>query len=119
MTESMAKAISETERRRKIQQRYNKINNIVPKSSVKKSSNSILKDLNLSRKLKANDVSSASKSDSEVILLDETVSLEDLPSHINQLEESMKQHATNLEFEEASRLRDRIKKLRSKLLGRK
>ena len=52
MTDSMAKAISETERRRAIQQTYNEKNGVVPTAAGKKASNSILSFLELSRKLK-------------------------------------------------------------------
>ena len=52
MTESMAKAISETERRRVIQQTYNDKNGIVPTAAGKKANNSILSLLELSRRLK-------------------------------------------------------------------
>ena len=52
MTESMAKAISETERRRAIQQTYNEKHGVVPTAAGKKASNSILSFLELSRKLK-------------------------------------------------------------------
>ena len=52
MTESLAKAISETERRRGIQQAYNKKHGIVPTAAGKRASNSILSFLELSRKLK-------------------------------------------------------------------
>ena len=51
LTDSMAKAISETERRRSIQQAYNEKHGIVPTAAGKKASNSIL-FLELSRKLK-------------------------------------------------------------------
>ena len=52
MTDSMAKAISETERRRAIQQTYNEKHGVVPRAAGKKASNSILSFLELSRKLK-------------------------------------------------------------------
>ena len=52
MTDSMAKAISETERRRAIQQAYNEKHGVVPTAAGKKASNSILSFLELSRKLK-------------------------------------------------------------------
>ena len=52
MTDSMAKAISETERRRVIQQTYNDKHGVVPTAAGKKASNSILSLLELSRKLK-------------------------------------------------------------------
>ena len=53
MTDSMAKAIEETERRRKIQHTYNEKHGITPTPAGKKASNSILSFLELSRKLKA------------------------------------------------------------------
>lgn len=43
--------------------------------------------------------------------------LESVPELITQLEAQMKEAAKNLEFEEAAKYRDRIKNLRSKLLG--
>ena len=52
MTESMSKAISETERRRSIQQDYNQKNGVSPTPAGKKASNSILSFLELSRRLK-------------------------------------------------------------------
>ncbi|MCP4974262.1 MAG: excinuclease ABC subunit UvrB, partial [Prochlorococcus sp.] len=51
LTDSMAKAISETERRRDIQQAYNEEHGIVPTPAGKKASNSILSFLELSRRL--------------------------------------------------------------------
>ena len=46
------------------------------------------------------------------------MSLDALPELITQLEEKMKTAAKSLEFEEAANLRDRIKSLRQKLVGR-
>ena len=121
MTESMAKAISETERRRMIQQTYNEKNGIVPTAAGKKVSNSILSILELNRRLKDG------SPDSECVpivkqaveeLENDTVDgqiLEFLPELINQLEAKMKDAAKNLNFEEAAALRDRIKSLRSKM----
>ena len=51
LTDSMAKAISETECRRDIQQSYNELNGIVPTPEGKKASNSILPFLELSLRL--------------------------------------------------------------------
>ena len=50
-TDSMKRAISETERRRTIQKKYNQVNGITPKPAGKKIENSILSFLELSRKL--------------------------------------------------------------------
>ena len=45
------------------------------------------------------------------------LSLDDVPELIKKLEIQMKEAAKNLEFEEAAKLRDRIKYLRDKLVG--
>ncbi|MFQ3612714.1 MAG: helicase-related protein, partial [Cyanobacteriota bacterium] len=110
MTGSMARAIAETERRREIQLQYNIQNNITPKPIIKKSSNAILSFLAISRKLSDQDLEKAFQ-DSEEIPLSE------IPELISQLELKMKTAAKNLEFEEAAELRDKIKKLRQRLLG--
>ena len=123
MTDSMAKAISETERRRSIQQSYNEKHGVVPKAAGKKASNSILSFLELSRKLKQDGpdadlvevvgkAAQALEDDSNAAL-----ALEALPELIDQLEAKMKDVARNLDFEEAANLRDRVKQLRQKMAG--
>ncbi len=122
MTDSMAKAIEETERRRKIQHTYNKRHGIVPKAAGKKASNSILNFLELSRKLKTDgpDADLVQVAGKAVQALEEEsdgMALDALPELIDQLEMKMKESAKKLDFEEAANLRDRIKKLRQKLVG--
>jgi len=123
MTDSMAKAISETERRREIQSIYNTKNGITPKPAGKKANNSILSFLELSRRLNqdgnANDfVEIADKLiDHSSKDSDNGVSLESLPELIEKLESKMKITAKDLDFEKAAILRDRIKKLRHRLVG--
>ena len=122
MTESMAKAIEETERRRKIQHTYNEKHGIVPTAAGKKASNSILSFLELSRKLKADgpDADLVKVAGKAVQALEEDsagLALDALPELIDQLELKMKESAKKLDFEEAANLRDRIKKLRQKLVG--
>ncbi len=110
LTDSMAKAIEETERRREIQIAYNEQHHITPKSIIKKSANSILSFLEVSRRLNAQ----------ELAIVDEQADdlpLDALPDLIVQLEAQMKEAAKNLEFEEAAKSRDRIKRLRDRLLG--
>ena len=58
-TDSMKRAISETDRRRTIQKKYNQVNGITPKPAGKKIENSILSFLELSRKLDAGGLSKA------------------------------------------------------------
>ncbi|MDA9739755.1 helicase-related protein, partial [Synechococcus sp. AH-736-M20] len=123
MTDSMAKAISETERRRAIQQTYNEKHGVVPTAAGKKASNSILSFLELSRKLKQDGpdadfvevvgkAAKALENDSAA-----GMALEALPELIDQLEAKMKEAAKKLDFEEAANLRDRVKQLRQKMAG--
>jgi excinuclease ABC subunit B len=112
-TDSMAKAISETERRRAIQMTYNQEHGITPSPAGKRAGNSILSFLEVSRRLTDEQLEQASEQAEH-----NAVPLESLPELITQLEDRMKVAAKNLEFEEAANLRDRIKKLRQKLVGR-
>ncbi|KGG08631.1 excinuclease ABC subunit UvrB [Prochlorococcus marinus] len=120
-TDSMKRAISETDRRRTIQKKYNQINGITPKPAGKKIENSILSFLELSRKLDAGGLSKDlinivnNKTDAILSSSDNQCLLEELPDLIEKLEIKMKDAAKELNFEEAANLRDRIKKLRQKL----
>ena len=120
-TDSMKKAISETDRRRAIQEEYNQINGITPKAAGKKIENSILSFLELSRKLETGGFSKDlinivnNKTDDILSSNDDICLLEEMPDLIEKLESKMKNAATDLNFEEAANLRDRIKKLRQKL----
>ena len=111
LTDSMARAIEETERRRNIQIAYNKRHNITPKPIIKNEENSILAYLDISRRLNSEQLE-------EVYEKSYDLPLEKIPALIEQLEAKMKQAAKDLEFEEAAKYRDRILKLRDKLLGR-
>ncbi|GAB1543911.1 excinuclease ABC subunit UvrB [Scytonema sp. NUACC21] len=110
LTDSMIKAISETERRRSIQMAYNHKHGITPKQIVKKSSNAILSFLEVSRRLNATELETIEQNV-------DVLPLEEIPQLITQLEAQMKEAAKKLEFEEAAKLRDRIKQLRDKLVG--
>ncbi|MEH2351663.1 excinuclease ABC subunit UvrB [Nostoc sp.] len=110
MTGSMIKAIDETDRRRGIQTAHNRLHGITPQPIVKKSSNAILAFLDVSRRLNATDLKVVDEH------LDE-LPLEQIPGLITLLEAQMKEAAKKLEFEEAGKLRDRIKHLRDKMLG--
>ncbi len=111
LTDSMANAIAETERRRAIQFEYNEKHGIIPQPIVKKSSNAILSFLEVSRRLNGQQLETAYQQVDEL-------PLEQIPELISQLEAQMKEAAKSLEFEEAAKYRDRIKHLRDKLLGR-
>ena len=94
LTESMEKAISETNRRRKIQMEYNEKHGITPQT-IKKS----IRDT-----IKASIVEEAQ----EEYQLDENTTMEEL---INKLTDEMLQCAAAMEFEKAAELRDKIKEL--------
>jgi excinuclease ABC subunit B len=112
LTDSMAKAIDETERRRAIQTAYNQAHGITPQPIERRKSNSILSFLDISRRLNAQELEEAYEHKEEL-------PLEDIPELIGQLEKQMKEAAKNLQFEEAAKYRDRIKTLRDQLLGKR
>ncbi len=110
LTKSMEKAINETNRRRQIQLEYNLQNNITPQPIIKKSSNSILDFLDISRRLNSQQLET-------VYEQIENISLDKIPELIKQFEEEMQKCAKDLEFEKAAEYRDKIKHLRAKLLS--
>ena len=105
ITESMEKAISETNRRREIQKEYNAKNNITP-HSIKKEVSKGLRAI-IPEKEKAN------KLDVKRIPKDE------LPGLIKQLSSEMQLAAANLEFEKAAALRDEIARIKEYIEGKK
>ncbi|MEA5489176.1 excinuclease ABC subunit UvrB [Pseudanabaena sp. CCNP1317] len=112
MTNSMEKAISETERRRRIQIKHNEDNQITPTSIVKSiEGNAILDFLSVSRRLNERQLEYVVNNAKEI-------SLDDIPSIIEQLEVQMKDAAKKQEFEQAAAFRDKIKSLRDRLLGK-
>ncbi len=106
MTDSMKRAIDETERRRAKQKAYNLEHGITPKS-VKKE----VKDI----------IDGVYRSDNtSVYHLTETVgsmSEKDLSAEIKKLEKQMFEFAKNLDFEKAAAVRDRLAELKAQVLG--
>ena len=94
LTESMEKAISETNRRRKIQEEYNKKNGIIPKTIKKSVRDNIkvtdVKDIEVEYKLEKS---------------------EDIKETISKLTDEMLKCATEMVFEKAAELRDKIREL--------
>ncbi|HIK37140.1 MAG: excinuclease ABC subunit UvrB [Geminocystis sp.] len=111
ITESMEKAINETNRRRLLQMEYNRQHNITPKAIQKKCGNSILEFLEISRQLNKEKHSTMPEEDFE------TIGLDKIPELIGKLEEKMKKAASQLEFEKAAEYRDKIIRLRERLKG--
>ena len=94
-TKSIEKAIEETDRRRKLQLSYNKKNNINAKS-IKKEITDILESIY--------------EKDYSKINVDPSIG-HNLKKHLRSLKKKMKEAAENLEFEEAAKIRDEIRKL--------
>jgi excinuclease ABC subunit B len=106
VTDSMRRAIEETNRRRKIQEEYNERNKITPQSIIKPI------DMSLVAIAEADYVTVPLEEDEPA----EALSLEQLQKFVSELEEKMREAAKRFEFEKAAQLRDRIKELRSKAL---
>jgi excinuclease ABC subunit B len=105
MTDSMKYAIRETDRRRTLQEAYNREHGITP-ASIVKSIDEVL--------------SSVYERDYVTVAPDEQDVFRthaELDAHVADLRTQMKAAAANLEFEKAASLRDRIKQLRSRDLG--
>ena len=98
LTESMEKAISETNRRRKIQQEYNEEHGITPKTIQKSVRDSIKASIIEEAESKYN--------------IGKDESIQDV---INKLTDEMLKYASNMEFEKAAELRDKIKELENGL----
>ncbi len=111
ITDSMRRAMDETERRRAKQMAFNAEHGITPRSVVKQVRDLI--DGVYSEK--------ASKAAAQQQELQrgwaEDMSEKDLAKEIKRLEKSMLEHAKNLEFEQAARVRDQLAALREKVLG--
>ncbi len=94
ITDSMERAITETNRRREIQQKYNEEHNIVPRTIKKNISNVIAAT--------QAEEESAPKLNAQKVIM--------------QLEEEMKKAAEELRFEDAAKIRDRIKRLKKEVM---
>jgi excinuclease ABC subunit B len=107
MTDSMRRAIDETERRRAIQSQYNKDHNITPASIVKQ-----VRDLTdrVKAQIAERDEKGSIKPGSMVA--PEDMSPVELNTMIKELEKAMKAAAKDLEFEKAAALRDQVVELR-------
>jgi excinuclease ABC subunit B len=107
VTDSMRRAIGETERRRAKQMAFNEAHGITPRGVQKR-----IKDLI--------EGVYAEKADDQKLLAAaqvEELSEKDLAKRMSQLEKQMLEHARNLEFEQAARLRDQLAQLREQAFG--
>ena len=101
VTQSMQRAMDETERRRKIQHEHNKQNNITPQT-IRKGIRKSIEDESASKKIARQMV----KEDESEYVTQE---------YIRELEEDMLQAARDLNFEKAAEIRDRVLKLQSEM----
>lgn len=99
ITKSMKKAIDETERRRKIQEDFNKVHGIVP-TTIKKN---IAEIIQITKKKEEEEIEEFSKDDIETILIN--------------MESEMYKAAEELDFERAAALRDQIKAMKENFTG--
>jgi excinuclease ABC subunit B len=105
LTESMRRALDETNRRRDIQRAYNEENGIVPQSVINKI------DMGLANILKS-EYGEVLEEEAEGV--PEFKSAEEVDAYIAKLETQMREAAKKFEFEKAAKLRDSIKQLREK-----
>lgn len=110
MTDSMTKAIGETERRRARQIAHNEAHGITPRSIVKQ-----VRDL-IDGVYSEKSTKEAAKRDLERAKV-EDMSEKDVAREIKRLEKLMLEHARNLEFEKAARVRDQLALLREQAFG--
>ncbi len=115
ITGSMQRAIGETERRRAKQEAYNLEHNITPVSIVK-AVRDIMEGAYSEKSVRGKLYPRTKAGEEEVDY--SALSAEALSTQITKLESKMFNHAHNLEFEDAARLRDQIHKLRQDLLAR-
>jgi excinuclease ABC subunit B len=106
VTDSIKKALDETDRRRNRQAAYNKHHDITPKGVVKR-----IKDLIDG----VYDEAQAQAAEAEARY--EVKSEKQLAREIKALEKKMLEHAKNLEFEDAAAARDRLSELKKKVFG--
>ena len=98
ITQSMKNAIEKTEKRRKLQEEFNQKHGIIPKTIIKPIKNS----LEISKKVE-----------------DLDLKVKDIPKEIEKLTALMKIASTNLDFERAITLRERISALRKKISNKR
>ena len=104
ITDSMRAAIDETNRRREIQQKYNEEHNITPQT-IRKAVRDLIS------------ISKAAEADEDDFRKEpESMNAKELDKLAKELSKKMRQAAAELNFEEAAKLRDRMKEVKQMLL---
>lgn len=112
ITGSMKKALDETDRRRQKQIEYNKTHNITPKG-IKKAVQDILEGAYANQATADRRYLHAAEEQAKY----DAMPAKDLGKQIKQLEKQMLEHAKNLEFEQAAKIRDQLQALQDGLKG--
>src|SRR5712692_8370581 len=112
VTQSMRKAIDETDRRRAKQVAYNEAHGITPKSIIKAIDASLV-EMYSPEWAVVPEIDTPSKSKRE----DDQIAPHELPDRISQLRREMIDAADKLDYERAAELRDRIKRLERQVFG--
>jgi excinuclease ABC subunit B len=110
ITDSMRKAMGETERRRRKQIAFNEEHGIIPRGVVKR-----VRDL-IDGVYSEKSGQDESRLDQQAMAVDD-MSEKDLAREVKRLEKAMLEHAKNLEFEKAARVRDQLARLKKQVLG--
>jgi len=113
VTDSMARAIGETERRRGKQQEHNVAHGITPRAIVKQVRDLIDGVYSEKAGREAERLEQEAMARAQV----EDMSEKDVAREIKRLEKQMLEHARNLEFEQAARVRDQLSLLKSRAFG--
>ncbi|MEQ5126897.1 MULTISPECIES: excinuclease ABC subunit UvrB [Providencia] len=114
ITNSMEKAIAETERRRAKQMAFNEAHGITPKGLNKK----VGDILQIGHKVGGKGKGRSKESIKDESLLNvQSMSTKELEQRISQLEAQMYKHAQDLEFEAAARVRDELQTLRNQFIA--
>jgi len=115
ITDSMQKAIDETDRRRAKQIEFNQIHGIVPRSAVRK----VVQEIDTGEVLTDDEVEVQIADQAKALSADQQYLMSDpklLAKHLAKLEKEMLKASKELQFEQAARLRDEILHLKSQLL---
>lgn len=116
ITDSMKRAIDETDRRREKQQLFNELYNITPKS-VQKPINEMIEGVVSDPKSRTKPGSKTQRNETDIDSVVVDLSTEEFKKRIKALEEQMYSLARDLEFEKAAQMRDEIGKLKEAHFG--
>ena len=115
VTDSMQKAIDETDRRRNKQIEFNQEHGITPRSAVRQK----IKEINTGEVFNDDEIDAKISDQAKALSADERHILADpklFTKHIGKLEKEMIKASKELQFEQAARLRDEIVRLKAQML---